>query len=226
MSGCIKLSDKKYTKRSSPPYSAASCPIGDLKLGNNGKMYIVTANKNGVHRWVMAPQVKQVQQVKQVSPNHITNVHVVVDEPLIKYYHVKATDWDSFVSRLPQAKLDSANQYTGYTQTDCRYFIHNNTLYFKMICIIELPKTDTKDKKVVTWLQHLHCHEMGHFTKIKKFIQDFFTNLKLPLDKKQISQIINKNIFSNLDHVHKTFDVETEHGCGYDKNCSKISPCL
>jgi hypothetical protein len=250
MSKCVKLIGKKYATRASPPYPAASCPVGHVKLGNNGKMYIVTANKNGVHRWVVKSQgnVNAVQgkqtnanavQAKQTKlkqtnanavqakqTNSIWKLHVVIDEPIIKYYHVSATDWDSFVYRLPQAKLDSANQYTGYTQTDCRYFIQNNTLYFKVICIIELPTTDTKDKKVQSWLQHLHCHEMGHFKIIKKFIQDFFANIKLPANKRELSQMINTKVFSRLGQVHQKFDVDTKHGCGYDKNCSKISPCL
>jgi DNA ligase-1 len=52
MSNCLPSSDKKYTNRPSPPYPAATCPLGDIKKGNSGKMYIVTADKRGTHRWV------------------------------------------------------------------------------------------------------------------------------------------------------------------------------
>jgi hypothetical protein len=47
---CVALKDKKYVERSSPPYSAAHCPEMSIK-GNDGKMYISKANKNGVYTW-------------------------------------------------------------------------------------------------------------------------------------------------------------------------------
>ena len=48
--GCVRLNDKKYMERPSPAYSAADCP-GLSLLGNNGKMYVSVANKNGIYTW-------------------------------------------------------------------------------------------------------------------------------------------------------------------------------
>jgi hypothetical protein len=41
----------RYAMRNSPPYSANSCQ-NMKKKGNDGKMYVSVADKNGVYRWV------------------------------------------------------------------------------------------------------------------------------------------------------------------------------
>lgn len=40
--------------RPSPSHSAAALPIGKKMQGNDGNMYVVTATKSGIHRWVRA----------------------------------------------------------------------------------------------------------------------------------------------------------------------------
>ena len=50
--GAATTKPKNYTNRPSPPYPASNFP-GKKKLGNNKKMYISVANKNGVYRWAV-----------------------------------------------------------------------------------------------------------------------------------------------------------------------------
>lgn len=48
---CKKINTKKYTSRSSPPYSAADCPNQKFK-GNDGKYYIsLPTYETNVYRW-------------------------------------------------------------------------------------------------------------------------------------------------------------------------------
>jgi hypothetical protein len=49
-SSCVRLTDKKYMERPSPPFSAADCQ-GLSLLGNNGKMFVSLPNKNGIYTW-------------------------------------------------------------------------------------------------------------------------------------------------------------------------------
>lgn len=48
---CVPETGAKYLARKSPAYSAANCPVGMVKQGKDG-LYVVVANKNGIHRWV------------------------------------------------------------------------------------------------------------------------------------------------------------------------------
>jgi len=59
------MKDKKYTTRKSPAYSASKCAKGTKKKGNDGKMYIVKASKNGVKRWVKYTQKKKSKSKKK-----------------------------------------------------------------------------------------------------------------------------------------------------------------
>lgn len=50
-----KSTQKKYTKasgRKSPGVSAKDVPVGKKSKGLDGKIWITTRNKNGIHRWV------------------------------------------------------------------------------------------------------------------------------------------------------------------------------
>lgn len=47
---CKKETTKKYTSRSSPPYSANKC-LAMKKKGNDGKFYISTRDVNNVYKW-------------------------------------------------------------------------------------------------------------------------------------------------------------------------------
>lgn len=48
---CTKLNTKKYTTRSSPPYSAAACP-NEIMKGNDGNDYMsLSTYKTNVFRW-------------------------------------------------------------------------------------------------------------------------------------------------------------------------------
>ena len=52
---CIVSSDKKYSKRGSPPIPANSCPTGYVREGNDGGDYqaVSYSTKTGnVNRWV------------------------------------------------------------------------------------------------------------------------------------------------------------------------------
>ena len=63
MNECVKLGDvskngkrvkqglSKYAYRNSPPYPANKCQT-KKKKGNDGKMYISQADKNGIYKWV------------------------------------------------------------------------------------------------------------------------------------------------------------------------------
>ena len=51
MSKCVKLDNKKYKSRDSPPYSAMNCKGAKL-LGNDGQQYVSKADKNGIYKWV------------------------------------------------------------------------------------------------------------------------------------------------------------------------------
>lgn len=64
-SSCTEQTAKKYTERNSPPYPANTCPVGDKKMGNDGRMYVVSEpNKKGVSRWVLeAPKKKVAKKV-------------------------------------------------------------------------------------------------------------------------------------------------------------------
>ena len=65
-SKCKKiLTKKKYTSRKSPAYSASKCAKGTKKTGNDGKMYVVKAAKNGVKRWVKLTQKKKSKSKKK-----------------------------------------------------------------------------------------------------------------------------------------------------------------
>jgi len=99
MSNCLPSSDKKYTSRPSPPYPAATCPLGDIKKGNSGKMYTVTADKRGTHRWVEykgpTPETqKPIAKVKTPVPVHkkTTSPPKQVQKPQQKEKCVVSTD--------------------------------------------------------------------------------------------------------------------------------------
>jgi hypothetical protein len=64
-SKCKKIKGKKYITRKSPAYSASKCAKGTKKKGNDGKMYIVKASKNGVKRWVKYTQKKKSKSKKK-----------------------------------------------------------------------------------------------------------------------------------------------------------------
>lgn len=56
---CAEKQEKPKPKRNrdksirpSPPISATEYPLGFEALGNNGLIYVVGADKNGIHRWV------------------------------------------------------------------------------------------------------------------------------------------------------------------------------
>lgn len=49
-SSCVRQTTKKYTTRPSPPYPANAC-CGKVMMGNDGKRYRSTPNKNGVCAW-------------------------------------------------------------------------------------------------------------------------------------------------------------------------------
>lgn len=46
-----KKRDRDKSKRPSPEASATEYNIGYELIGNSGDMYVVTADKNGTHRW-------------------------------------------------------------------------------------------------------------------------------------------------------------------------------
>lgn len=46
-----KKTQKKYTSRPSPPFSANDCK-NKTKKGNNGKFFKSVADKNGVYKWI------------------------------------------------------------------------------------------------------------------------------------------------------------------------------
>ena len=48
---CVKLTDKKYTERPSPPYSAKECER-QIKKGNDGNKWISMSNELGVCKWI------------------------------------------------------------------------------------------------------------------------------------------------------------------------------
>jgi hypothetical protein len=48
---CVKLTDKKYTERPSPPYSANECER-QIKKGNDGNKWISISNELGVCKWI------------------------------------------------------------------------------------------------------------------------------------------------------------------------------
>jgi hypothetical protein len=48
---CIKYTNKKYSERPSPPYSANECRDKVL-LGNDGYQYISKPSSNGIYRWI------------------------------------------------------------------------------------------------------------------------------------------------------------------------------
>ena len=64
-SKCKKMKDKKYITRKSPAYSASKCAKGTKKKGNDGKMYVVKAAKNGVKRWVKYTKKKKSKSKKK-----------------------------------------------------------------------------------------------------------------------------------------------------------------
>jgi hypothetical protein len=51
VSRCVKLTDKKYTERPSPPYSAKECER-QIKKGNDGNKWISVSNETGLCKWV------------------------------------------------------------------------------------------------------------------------------------------------------------------------------
>lgn len=48
--GCVRQSLAKYEDRPSPPYPANEC-CGEIKKGNDGRMYISKANVKGICQW-------------------------------------------------------------------------------------------------------------------------------------------------------------------------------
>ncbi len=60
---------KKYCGRKGPPYSAADCDEGIIKMGNDGKQYIVKADKNGTHRWAQAREAGLVGAMPAAAVN-------------------------------------------------------------------------------------------------------------------------------------------------------------
>ncbi len=52
MPACIKLKTRKYKQRPSPPYAAQDCKGKTIK-GNDGKMYISSPDKRGIHKWIL-----------------------------------------------------------------------------------------------------------------------------------------------------------------------------
>ena len=58
LSDCVKLTDKKYKGRPSPPFHANACKNKILE-GNDGKNYISRQDKNGVYKWFVMKPINQ-----------------------------------------------------------------------------------------------------------------------------------------------------------------------
>jgi len=156
----------------------------------------------------------------------INDLHVVIDEPLIQYYNVDANTWELFEQNLKNARLEASNEYTGFTSHHCRYFFKDHKLYFKVTFIIDLPDSEKGPKKVLEWIKHLHCHEMGHCEIIKEKVLEFFKHLTFPKTKQEIEQRIKLTLYPELQRAHEKFDSITNHGCAVNLKCPKISPCI
>jgi hypothetical protein len=64
---CDSQKTKKYTTRPSPAFPANEC-CGEVKVGNDGRMYISVANKNGVCSWKLHKAGSPKKEVSKKSP--------------------------------------------------------------------------------------------------------------------------------------------------------------
>jgi hypothetical protein len=74
---CIEQKTKKYTSRSSPPYSANECK-NEIKNGNNGKPWKSVPNKHMIYKWIpilessTSTRVNTSSRTKKNNKNNIT----------------------------------------------------------------------------------------------------------------------------------------------------------
>jgi len=83
---CVPETGAKYLARKSPAYSAANCPVGMVKEGKDGRLYVVVANKNGIHRWAPSKEKtlpsKKVQKPVLLPPISVPLVSPVAHVPV------------------------------------------------------------------------------------------------------------------------------------------------
>lgn len=67
--GCVKRTEKKYSNRKSPPYSAQDCPNVYMRGGPpEYNLYVSQANKNGIFTWKVVKNVPHSPKQGNKSP--------------------------------------------------------------------------------------------------------------------------------------------------------------
>lgn len=69
---CIKLKDKKYLDRPSPPYHANDCKNKILE-GNDGNEYFSRADKNGIYKWKLVKSMEECKTAKEYYSQFYTS---------------------------------------------------------------------------------------------------------------------------------------------------------
>ena len=70
---CVVKYSKRYTARNSPPIPANECNINKRARGNDGKMYKISADKNGTQRWVKAASKASGKNSKRCDSGKVLN---------------------------------------------------------------------------------------------------------------------------------------------------------
>jgi len=78
---CIKLTDKKYTERPSPPYHANECP-SKIKTGNDGKKWLSVESILGIYKWIPYTKEYKEKLIKRREKEH--EEYIKYKEKLIK----------------------------------------------------------------------------------------------------------------------------------------------
>lgn len=102
---CIKLHNKKYQSRDSPPYSAMDCK-NQIKYGNDGNKYQSSPDKNMIYKWIKI-------QSKNYKSSKPSKTH-------------KNTKANITVNKIANRKINTNTKTKKENRSNKKYMIHDN----------------------------------------------------------------------------------------------------
>ena len=120
-------------KRPSPSESATLYDIGTTKKGNDGNMWVIVENKNGIKRWKKISNNK-IKNVKKKNNIKKTNLNVLLINPFIKKTIIPLIEnynYDSEPYFIKKNDIISISDTSISQYKVIKYKYNNNKLYLK-----------------------------------------------------------------------------------------------
>lgn len=112
------------SSRPSPSKSATLFAVGTFRRGNDGNIWVIRANKNGIKRWVKAPISQHNSKRQVVKTSKIIIASKVITRFKFKYDYVK------------KYQFDTVTEYEDYLQA---WEKRSQKYYLKMSQVHRLP---------------------------------------------------------------------------------------